>query len=336
MNLTRRQALGALLGTGVAAALGPALRPALAAPGPFTPLQRLGTGPVLAPQGTGFESAGVFNPTAVRTAKSTVLIYRAQDKAGTSRLGYAESTDGLTFVRRGTPVLKPEAAYELQGGVEDPRIVQIDGTYYMTYTGYNSIENTAQLCMAASRDLIAWERQGVLLPAYRGTWNEVWTKSGAIVPKKINGRWWMYYLGTRGTTDQMGLAVSDDLVHWADATPAPILATRPRMFDSRVAEPGPAPILTDRGILLIYNGADDYLVYSTGWVLFDINDPTKVLERSETPIFAPLKAWERIGQVPNVIFVEGLIVDTNQLTFYYGAADTRIGAATTTLRYGAK
>jgi len=330
---TRRQALGAIVGAGLAAYATPAFRPAVAAPGPFSPLQRVGGGPVLFPQGSGFESAGVFNPTAVKTAKSTVLIYRAQDRAGTSRIGYAETFDGTTYVRRSTPVLKPEASYERQGGVEDPRIVQIDGTYYMTYTGYNSIENSAQLCMATSRDLIAWERQGVLLPAYRGTWNEVWTKSGAIVPKKINGRWWMYYMGTRGETDQMGLAVSDDLIHWVDATPGPILETRPRMFDSRVVEPGPAPIITDRGILLIYNGADNYLVYSTGWALFDKSDPTKLIERSETPIFAAFKPYERMGQVPNVVFVEGLIVDGDQLTLYYGAADTRIAAATTTLRY---
>ena len=117
--------------------------------------------------------------------------------------------------------------------MEDPRIITIDGTHYMTYTGYNSIENTAQLCMATSHDLVQWDRQGVLLPAYRGTWNEVWTKSDAIVPQKINGRWWMYYLGTKDKTDQCGLAVSDDLIHWKDATDKPIVGTRPRMFADR-------------------------------------------------------------------------------------------------------
>jgi len=331
---TRRGALAAIAGFGFAATVAPLFRIADAATAPFGHFTRLADElPVLVPQGTGFESAGVFNPTAVKVGPKTVLIYRAQDKGGTSRLGYAESAgSGQPFVRRGIPVLVPEAPYERQGGVEDPRIITIGDTHYMTYTGYNSIENTAQLCMATSHDLVQWDRQGVLLPAYRGTWNEVWTKSGAIVPQKINGRWWMYYLGTKDNTDQCGLAVSDDLIHWKDATDKPVLGTRPRMFDSRVAEPGPAPIVTDRGILLIYNGADEYLVYSTGWALFDKNDPTKLLERSETPMFAPFKPWERIGQVPNVVFVEGLVTEGRTVTFYYGAADTRIGAVQTILR----
>ena len=92
--------------------------------------------------------------------------------------------------------------------------------------------------------------------------------------------------------------------------------------------------MTDQGILLIYNGADQYLVYSTGWALFDKNDPTKVLARSETPMFGAYLPWERDGQVPNVVFVEGMILDGNDLTFYYGAGDKMIGSARTRLRWG--
>ena len=127
--------------------------------------------------------------------------------------------------------------------------------------------------------------------------------------------------------DQVGLATSTDLLHWADATDAPVLPARPGQFDSRVAEPGPAPILTSQGIVLIYNGADDKLVYRTGVAVFDRNDPRKLISRTDTPVFAPEKEWEKVGQVANVVFVEGLLKQEKRYLFYYGGADTRIGVA---------
>ena len=86
--------------------------------------------------------------------------------------------------------------------------------------------------------------------------------------------------------------------------------------------------MTPEGIFLIYNGANDKFVYSTGWVLFDKNDPTKVLARSEEPVFAPETEWEKVGQVPNVVFVEGSIRQARRWLFYYGGADKTIGVAT--------
>src|SRR5579864_9493723 len=222
---------------------------------PFGELRRLSDNPVLTPQGETWESAGTFNPAVVARGDKIVMLYRAQDHQGTSRLGYAESSDGMHFTRRSEPVLSPSEAYEKDGGVEDPRLVQFGDTYYLTYTGYN--KKDAQLCLATSHDLIHWDRKGVILPAYKGKWNVGWTKSGAIVPEKINGKYWMYFLGTSSDkTDQTGLAYSPDLVHWTEATEKPVLPRRPGRFDSRVAEPGPPPMLTKDGILLIYNGAD--------------------------------------------------------------------------------
>ena len=296
---------------------------------------RLSQSPVLGPE-AGWRSSGVFNAAAVRDGMKTVLLFRAQDAAGTSRIGYAESRDGLHFTVRPEPVLSPEAPYEKDGGVEDPRVVRIDGLYYMTYTAYN--KRDAQLCLATSRDLVHWERKGVILPAYKGTWNTQWTKSGAIVPWKIEGKWWMYYLGTKRDADgkardYMGVASSLDLLHWADATAAPVLERRAGAFDSRVMEPGPSPLLTQAGLLLLYNGASEDLVYGPGWVLFDPRDPTKVLGRSVSSFLAPELEWEKTGQVPNVIFLEGVVNNANHrvgsqfdLTGFYGAADKYIGA----------
>ncbi|HEY1216332.1 MAG TPA: glycoside hydrolase family 130 protein [Bryobacteraceae bacterium] len=297
--------------------------------------ERLSTQPILSPakqsSAQSWYSFGIFNPTATKRNGKTILLFRAQDGKHTSRIGYAESTDGLHFTARPDPVLSPETDYETGGGLEDPRVVEINGTYYLTYTGYNL--HDAQLCLATSADLIHWKRVGVILPAYKGTWNEKWTKSGAIIPNKINGKWWMYYLGTRKDPegkerDYMGLASSNDLLHWRDATREPVLTQRPGAFDSRVMEPGPAPILTDKGILLLYNGADDRLVYGPGWVLFDRKDPSHVLDRADHPFVLPKLPWEINGNVPNVIFLEGAVRnDSNlNLTGYYGAADKYIGA----------
>jgi len=300
--------------------------------------QRLSNEPLLSPSGD-WSQFGLFNPTAIKEESKTILLFRAQDQKQTSRIGYAESTDGLHFSVKPEPVLSPDAEYERGGGLEDPRVVKINGTYYLTYTGYDL--HSAQLCLATSTDLIHWERKGVIMPAYRGTWNTQWTKSGAIVPEKIHDKWWMYYLGTRKDPDgqprdYMGLASSPDLLHWSDATQKPVLERRPGAFDSRVMEPGPAPTVTDTGILLLYNGADDHLVYGPGWVLFDRNDPTRVKARADRPFLIPTLEWEKKGNVPNVIFLEGAVLRTASqmssvadlvFTGYYGAADKFIGAA---------
>lgn len=301
---------------------------------PFGAWRRVSNGPVIAPRGDGWESAGTFNPAVVRHDGRIVMLYRAQDRSGTSRLGYASSPDGIHFTRRPEPVLSPKADYERDGGIEDPRLVKIDRTYYLTYTAYN--KKDAQLCLATSTDLVHWDRKGVILPAYRGRWNVGWTKSGAIVPEKIDGKYWMYFLGTAADkTDQMGLAYSLDLLHWADALDVPVLPRRPSTFDSRVVEPGPAPIVTPDAIVLIYNGADDALVYRTGVVRFDRTDPRKVLSRTEAPVFAPEADWEKAGQVPNVVFVEGMVRQDNRWLFYYGGADKYVGVAEAAYRSAA-
>lgn len=301
---------------------------------PFGAWRRLSATPIISPVGSGFQSAGTFNPAVIKRGNRFVMLYRAQDAHGTSSLGYAVSRDGVHFTRRSKPVFWAEAPYERGGGVEDPRIVKFGNTYYLTYTGYNNVDGKgpgrkdAQLCLATSTDLMHWRRRGVIMPAYQGKWNVGWTKSGAIVPEKINGKYWMYYLGdARGHPSQMGLAKSADLLHWTDATGQPVMTSRPGRFDSRVTEPGPPPVNLPQGILLIYNGADDRLVYSTGWILFDRHDPARILARAEAPIFHPVERWEIEGQTPNVVFVEGLVRTGPRWLFYYGGADKYVGVA---------
>src|SRR5438876_4667325 len=127
---------------------------------------RLSSDPILSPKGDTFESAGTFNPAVVKKDGKFVMLYRAQDRKGTSSLGYATSDDGIHFSRRPEPVMVSEAPYEKGGGVEDARLQKIGDTYYLTYTRYNNVDGAAadkkdaQLCLATSADLVHWQRQG--------------------------------------------------------------------------------------------------------------------------------------------------------------------------------
>jgi predicted GH43/DUF377 family glycosyl hydrolase len=304
----------------------------------FAKLRRLSKHPILSARPGKFDSAGAFNPSAVRLDDGRIImLYRGQDLSGVSRIGYAESKDGIHFSQNDQPVLEPHLSDE-KNGIEDPRLsrsLEDQGEWLMTATAYNT---DAQLALYKSRDLKNWQRIGIIMPAYKGSWNVHWTKSGAIIPEKIKGKYWMYYMGDAAEApDQTGVACSEDGIHWLDACDKPVLPPRPHMFDSHTVEPGPAPIITRDGILLLYNGADDALCYRTGWALFDKNDPTRLIARCDTPIFEPKLDWERknasesVHQVPNVVFVEGMIKKGDRYLIYYGAADSYVGVAETRL-----
>lgn len=281
--------------------------------------QKYDRNPIITPQGDSWESKDVFNPTVWSAGDTLYMLYRAEDSTGigdwngTSRLGLATSTDGINFKRRDEPVLKPTEPWELPGGVEDPRVVKIKDTFYLTYTAYDG--ETARLALATSPDLKNWQKQGLVFP------DSGWTKAGAILPHKVNAKWWMYF----GDTN-IWAAYSEDLINWK-AIDEPVLKPREGYFDSRLVEPGPQPLMTNRGILLLYNGANENLVYESGQALFDANDPTKLLKRSETSFLKPNTELEQEGQVPNVVFIEGLARLDNTWFLYYGMGDSGIGVA---------
>ncbi|NGP76358.1 family 43 glycosylhydrolase [Balneolaceae bacterium YR4-1] len=281
--------------------------------------QKYDKNPIITPRGNSWESKDVFNPTAWSDGSTIYLLYRAEDSTGigqwngTSRLGLATSTDGINFKRNEKPVLEPTEPWELPGGVEDPRVVKIEDTFYLTYTAYDG--ETARLAMATSPDLKSWKKLGLVFP------DSGWTKSGAILPHKVNDKWWMYY----GDTN-IWVAYSEDLIHWQPIE-EPVLKPRKNYFDSRLVEPGPQPLMTNRGILLLYNGANENLVYETGQALFDANDPSKLIARSDSSFLKPNTQLEQEGQVPNVVFIEGLARLENTWFLYYGMGDSGIGVA---------
>ena len=283
------------------------------------PFEKFEGNPIMTPRGDSWESKDLFNPAAWSDGETIYMLYRAEDSAGigqwngTSRIGLATSTNGIDFNREPDPVLEPSEPWELPGGTEDPRVVKIEGTFYLTYTAYDG--KTARLAIASSPDLKNWTKHGLVFPDLG------WTKAGAIVPEKINDKYWMYY----GDTN-IWIAWSEDLINWTPVE-EPVMKTRESKFDSGLIEPGPTPIITDDGILLLYNSADNDLVYRTGQVLFDINDPTKIISRSDSYFLEPDIELEIGGQIPNVVFIEGLAKIDNRYFLYYGMGDSGIGVA---------
>ncbi|MEW6279249.1 MAG: glycoside hydrolase family 130 protein, partial [Candidatus Eremiobacterota bacterium] len=286
-------------------------------PGPWTKYDQ----PILSPRPGRFDSRNVYNMATVREDGVTRMIFRGEDAseppaAITGRLGLAESRDGIVFQREEQPVFVPQEPYESRG-VEDPRLVKLAGTYWMTYTAYDG--QVARLCLASSPDLRAWQRHGVLFPEFP-EFNH-WTKSGALLPQQVDGRWVMYF-----GDSQIWLATSSDLVGWSYHG-EPVMRTRPGRFDSRLIEPGPPPIWTDQGILLIYNCADETNRYSTAAALFAHDDPRHLIARLEHPFLEPTLPWEIEGYVPNVVFAEGLCRQDGRWLLYYGDADRCVGVA---------
>lgn len=207
-------------------------------------------------------------------------------------------------------------------GIEDPRVVKLGKRYVMTYTGYDG--RIARLCIAVSKNLLSWEKGEPLFPNFPG--NRLrprgWTKSGAILPQKINGEYIMYF-----GDSNIWIAYSSDGIHW-EYYNSPVMKPRKGKFDSLLVEPGPPPILTEDSIVLFYNSANENLVYRVGVALFDRDEPWKVKIRSRRPILEPEYPWELEGHVDNVVFLEGFVDLGNRLLFYYGGADKYVGLAT--------
>ncbi len=315
-----------------------------------------------------WEEKDVFNPAIVVKNDTIMMLYRAEDSigkyAGTSRIGLAKSTDGIHFTRMPSPVFYPDndaqKKYEWEGGSEDPRVIEDSaGVYYMMYTAYDG--DKARLLVASSKDLLRWTKYGpAFAKAYNGKYLNQWSKSGSVVSVykdgkitavKINGKYWMYW----GDVN-INAATSDDLINWQpvemiagekpsialrhNAVETPdlkiVIGPRPKKFDSDIVEPGPPAMLTDKGILLIYNGrnvpsiGDSSLAegtYSAAQVLLDRNDPTKILSRQEKYFLTPDRPYEKTGQINFVCFVEGLAHFKNKWFLYYGTADSKIAVA---------
>ena len=307
-----------------------------------------------------WEALHTFNPAAIVREGKVFVLYRAEDSSGameigghTSRLGLAESTDGIHFTRWDAPVFFPandkQKSREWPGGVEDPRIVESeDGTYVLTYTQWN--RQTYSVGIASSHDLTHWTKHGpAFLKAAGGKYAQLKYKSAGIVTRldaakgrliaaRIEGKYWMYW-----GEGSIRLATSKDLIHWTpieDSQGAPIELLRPRAghFDSTFPETGPPPVLTDAGIVVMYNGknaesgGDPDLgpnAYAAGEALFDAHAPPHLLTQTDHPDLKPEMPYEKTGQyIAGTTFAEGLVYFHDRWFLYYGCADSLVGVVT--------
>jgi predicted GH43/DUF377 family glycosyl hydrolase len=335
--------------------------------GPF--IRPPGVNPVIAPDSTSrfydpirrqpvdWESNDTFNPAAAVKNNKVYVMYRAEDKSGvgighrTSRIGLAESSNGIAMKRSGKPVLFPDTddqqEFEWTGGCEDPRVaVTIDGTYLMLYTQWN--KKVPRLAAATSKDLVHWKKHGpVFQDAYNGRFHDIASKSASVLTTlkdgqlqivKHNGKYWMYW-----GENHVYAATSDNLADWAPLVDEngklkELASPRKGYFDSHLTECGPPAILTPKGIVLLYNGKNlsgvnsdtSYTAnsYCAGQMLFSASDPSKLLSRLDKPFMVPAEAFEKSGQYPaGTVFIEGLVYFKNKYMLYYGCADSRVAVA---------
>ncbi len=252
-----------------------------------------------------------------------VISFDGQDYLTTlSHLRLLSSDDGISFS-------EPDNILPLMGigdletyGIEDCRVTQIAETYYLTYTQVSN--NGVGVGLRTTRDWQHFEQKGMILPPHN--------KDCAIFDKKIGDR---YYALHRPSSPELGgnyvwLAESPDLLHWGNHRC--LAHTRPGYWDSARVGAGAAPIRTAQGWLEIYHGATKENRYCLGALLLDLDEPWRVLARSEAPIMEPSKRYEQEGFFGQVIFTNGHLVDGDHLTVYYGAADSVICAANFSIR----
>ena len=206
----------------------------------------------------------------------------------------------------------------------------------------------ARLCIATSHDLVKWEKHGpAFAKAYNGRFKDIFCKSGSMVTTikdgkqvltKIDGKYFMYW-----GEHAVYAATSDDLVNWTPILDeknelATVIKPRPQYFDSALTECGPPAILTDKGIVLLYNGKNQTNdskgdkrftgASCAGQILTDPKEPMKVLQRLDVPFFRPMASFEKSGQyVDGTVFIEGLVFFKNKWYLYYGCADSQVSVA---------
>lgn len=294
-------------------------------------LQRHPANPLLFPNpSSDWETYNVFNPSVINHNGLFHMHYRAQGMDWVSRIGYAVSTDGIHWNRLQRPVLEPGDASDARG-IEDPRVTEIEGRFYMCYTAYSrEVSKDVKVThmgggvtpmIAVSDNFITWERLGSIV---RGEDN----KDHALFPRRINGR----YVALHRRPPQVWLAESDDLIHWHEDDMRAIFGPRPgNGWDEKRVGGNGVPIETEHGWLMLYHAYNDDHIYRLGVCLLDLDDPSRVIHRPNDFIFEPQELWEMRGDVPNVVFSCANPVVDGTVYVYYGGADHVIGLATCAL-----
>lgn len=286
--------------------------------------ERSSHNPIINPRDIPYPCDCVCNPGAVCVNGETLLLLRVIDQMGASHITVARSKDGETdWQIDPEPLLAPtdhNLPYEVYG-CEDPRVSFLEDReeYAITYTGFSPLG--AGVCIAVTKDFKTVQRFGLVLAPNN--------KDASIFPRKIDGKYWMLHRPALGSMEHIWLAESEDLVHWG--RPWMIIEERGGpWWDGEKVGGGPPPIETPDGWLIIFHGVQQTShgpIYRVGLALLDLNDPRKVIRRLPRWVFGPKETYESTGLIPGVVFPTGTIVEGDDISLYYGAADTRVAMA---------
>jgi predicted GH43/DUF377 family glycosyl hydrolase len=310
-----------------------------------------------------FENEGVLNPAVIRVGDSVHLFYRAVRKGNYSTVGYCRLDGPLTLRERTeAPLIIPQMDYESHG-IEDPRIVKIDDLYYMTFTAHDGLNAQGEL--ATSKDLIHFERQGIIVPQmtyaefafhvetdgkvnekyhrnYKFYYNKadpdkkllLWDKNVIFFPRRINGKLVFLHRIRPGiqlvAVENLKDLTKDFWINYIRDMHEYIVLDPLYDHESKYIGGGCPPIETKQGWLMIYHGVKETptgLVYSACAALLDLDNPSREIARLPYALFSPEHEWELNGEVNNVVFPTGTAVFGDTLFIYYGAADERIACA---------
>ena len=287
------------------------------------------------------DCSSVFNPGAIKFGDKYLMMVRTQSRSRETFMVMAESPDGIHFSVENKVVdfLGIEEIREKIYHIYDARITFLEGTYYIMFA--MDMDAGCQLGLGQTDDFKKFRFLGI-------TSNED-IRNGVLFPEKIGGKYMRldrpnksrHSSGpTSGST--IWLSSSDNLIDWEPV--APVIDGRFHYWDEFIGS-GPPPVKTRRGWLHIYHGVATHFgsanIYQAGVMLLDLKDPSKVISRGFYNILEPREAWELSGQVPNVVFPSGIIVNeydsegfalpASEVFVYYGAADTCVGLAVTTI-----
>jgi predicted GH43/DUF377 family glycosyl hydrolase len=315
-----------------------------------------------------FENEAVLNPAVIREGDNIHVFYRAVRNGNYSSIGYCRLDGPLTIAERwDKPFMVPEFDYESHG-VEDPRIVKIDDLYYMTYTAYDG--TNARGALATSKDLIHFEKQGIIIPrvsyaefVFRvesvGVVNEnyyrnykfyyqeedpemkiqLWDKNVVFFPRRIKDKLVFLHRIRPGiqivSVNSLTELTKEFWENYFLNLHDNIVIDPVYAHESDYIGSGCPPIETEHGWLLIYHGVQDTnqgLIYSAcAAALLHIDNPAKVIARLPYALFSPEQEWELKGDVNNVVFPTGTALFGDTLFIYYGAADSHIAVASLSL-----
>ncbi len=304
-----------------------------------------------------FERRAVLNPTCIEKNGLVHMFYRAISNDDISSIGYGAFRGPEIVSRLDKPLLYPEFDYESRG-LEDPRIVFIDGTYYLFYTAYDG--QNARVAYAESRDLIRFEKKGLIsssleyaevlsslnrekLPERYFWYGEhyqsviakdilLWEKDFCLFPKKINGRFALLHRVMPGiqfiSFDKFEELKDPEFWRKYFRTMEENVVLNPELwFETKKIGGGAPPLETPAGWLLIYHAMEEATrIYRAGAALLALDDPRKVIGRLKEPLFSPREEWEKNGLVDNVVFPTAALIQGDRLWIYYGAADSLIAA----------